>query len=160
MQSPKDPALETSNERARRGRQFTFQARSLAPQCYPVRPFTAVATAVRATPEQKGDVDPSKQSVKALHGRTASKPPRTPDGKLMTTNGKQLLHFVFGGELKDLSGTEFRDLSKLDIVGIFPDYASAAQAWKAKAQATVDNAHMRYFVAHLHRLLDPSKDKT
>ena len=57
----------------------------------------------------------------------------------MTTNGKQLLHFVFGGELKDLSGTEFRDLSKLDIVGIFPDYASAAQAWKAKAQATVDN---------------------
>jgi hypothetical protein len=78
----------------------------------------------------------------------------------MTTDGKQLLHFVFGGELKDLSGTEFRDLSKLDIVGIFPDYASAAQAWKAKAQATVDNAHMRYFVAHLHRLLDPSKDRT
>jgi Domain of unknown function (DUF4170) len=78
----------------------------------------------------------------------------------MTTNSKQLLHFVFGGELKDLSGTEFRDLSKLDIVGIFPNYASAAQAWKAKAQATVDNAHMRYFVAHLHRLLDPSNDKT
>jgi uncharacterized protein DUF4170 len=113
-----------------------------------------------AAPEQKGEVDPSMQSAKALHGGTTSKPPRTPDGKLMTTNGKQLLHFVFGGELKDLSGTEFRDLSKLDIVGIFPDYASAARAWKAKAQATVDNAHMRYFVAHLHRLLDPSKDKT
>jgi hypothetical protein len=63
----------------------------------------------------------------------------------MTTNGKQLLHFVFGGELKDMSGTEFRDLSKIDIVGIFPDYASAAQAWKAKAQATVDNAPYALF---------------
>ena len=70
----------------------------------------------------------------------------------MTTTDKQLLHFVFGGELKDLNCTEFRDLSKLDIVGIFPDYASAAQAWKAKAQATVDNAHMRYFSANIHRL--------
>jgi hypothetical protein len=77
----------------------------------------------------------------------------------MTATGKQLLHFVFGGELTDLSGTEFRDLSKLDIVGIFPDYESAKQAWKAKAQETVDNAHMRYFIAHLHRLLDPSTDK-
>lgn len=73
--------------------------------------------------------------------------------------GKQLLHFVFGGELKDLSGTEFRDLSQIDIVGIFPDYKSAEQAWRSKAQATVDNAHMRYFVAHLHRLLDPSKQE-
>jgi hypothetical protein len=81
------------------------------------------------------------------------------DGKLMT-EGKQLLHFVFGGELKDLSGSEFRDLSKLDVVGFFPDYASAVQAWKAKAQSTVDNAHMRYFVTHMHRLIDPSKDKT
>ncbi|MGA3340783.1 MAG: DUF4170 domain-containing protein [Methylocella sp.] len=76
----------------------------------------------------------------------------------MTTDGKQLLHFVFGGELKDLSGTEFRDLSKIDVVGFFSDYASAVQAWKAKAQATVDNAHMRYFVTHLHRLIDPSID--
>jgi hypothetical protein len=76
----------------------------------------------------------------------------------MTTQDKQLLHFVFGGELTDLSGTEFRDLSNIDIVGIYPDYASALQAWKAKAQATVDNAHMRYFIAHLHRLLDPGKD--
>lgn len=71
--------------------------------------------------------------------------------------GHQLLHLVFGGELKSLEGTEFRDLSKLDIVGIFPDYASAYAAWKAKAQGTVDNAHMRYFVVHLHRLLDPAK---
>jgi hypothetical protein len=70
---------------------------------------------------------------------------------------KQLLHFVFGGELKDLKGTEFRDLTKVDIVGIFPDYGSALQAWRSKAQATVDNAHMRYFVVHLHRLLDPAK---
>ena len=71
-------------------------------------------------------------------------------------NTKQLLHLVFGGELSELDGTEFRDLSKLDIVGVFPDYKSAAMAWKAKAQATVDNAHMRYFVVHLHRLLDPA----
>lgn len=70
---------------------------------------------------------------------------------------KQLLHFVFGGELKDLNSTEFKDLTKLDVVGIFPDYTSAVQAWKSKSQATVDNAHMRYFVAHLHRLLDPGK---
>ncbi len=68
---------------------------------------------------------------------------------------KQLLHLVFGGELKKLGGTEFRDLDALDIVGIYPDYKSAAAAWRAKAQGSVDNAHMRYFVVHLHRLLDP-----
>ena len=73
--------------------------------------------------------------------------------------GKQLLHLVFGGELKSLNGSEFRDLSALDIVGIFPDYASAAQAWKSKAQQTVDNAHMRYYVVHLHRLLNPDQGK-
>ncbi len=68
---------------------------------------------------------------------------------------KQFLHLVFGGELKKLSGTEFRDLDGLDIVGIFPDYKSAELAWRAKAQASVDNAHMRYFIVHLHRLLEP-----
>ena len=68
---------------------------------------------------------------------------------------KQLLHLVFGGELKALGSTEFRDLDALDIVDIYPDYESARIAWKAKAQASVDNAHMRYFVVHLHRLLDP-----
>jgi hypothetical protein len=68
---------------------------------------------------------------------------------------KQLLHLVFGGELSQLHGVEFKDLQKLDIVGIFPNYASAYAAWKAKAQGTVDNAHMRYFVVHLHRLLEP-----
>ncbi len=71
---------------------------------------------------------------------------------------KQLLHMVFGGELETLKGIEFRDLNDLDIVGIFPDYESARVAWKAKAQSTVDNAHMRYFIVHMHRLLDPEND--
>ncbi len=70
---------------------------------------------------------------------------------------KQLLHLVFGGELVDLDGTEFRDLDAIDIVGIFPDYQSAYKAWKARSQASVDNAHMRYFIAHLHRLLEPTE---
>jgi hypothetical protein len=68
---------------------------------------------------------------------------------------KQLLHLVFGGELESLEGVEFKDLDKLDIVGIYPNYASAHVAWKAKAQRSVDNAHVRYFIVHLHRLLDP-----
>ncbi|MDR3496077.1 MAG: DUF4170 domain-containing protein [Ancalomicrobiaceae bacterium] len=68
---------------------------------------------------------------------------------------KQLPHLVFGGELVDLHGTTFKDLSKLDLVGMYPSYAAAYVAWKAKAQSTVDNAHMRYFIVHLHRLLDP-----
>lgn len=68
---------------------------------------------------------------------------------------KQLLHLVFGGELAHLDGADFKDLSKLDIVGVYPDYASAYAAWKGKAQGSVDNAHMRYFIVHLHRLLDP-----
>lgn len=67
----------------------------------------------------------------------------------------QLLHLVFGGELTDLDSVTFKDLTKLDIVGIYPNYKSAHAVWKAKAQATVDNAQMRYFVVHLHRLLDP-----
>jgi len=68
---------------------------------------------------------------------------------------KQLLHLVFGGELDRLDHVTFKDLAALDIVGIYPSYASAYAAWKAKAQQTVDNAHMRYFIVHLHRLLDP-----
>jgi Domain of unknown function (DUF4170) len=75
---------------------------------------------------------------------TAFKPP-----------AKQLLHLVFGGELGDLENVAFKNLDKLDIVGIYPNYASAYAAWKAKAQGTVDNAEMRYFIVHLHRLLDP-----
>jgi hypothetical protein len=68
---------------------------------------------------------------------------------------KQLLHLVFGGELDSVSNVEFKDLDRLDIVGIFPNYASAYTAWKAKAQGSVDNAQMRYFIVHLHRLLEP-----
>ena len=69
--------------------------------------------------------------------------------------GNQLLHLVLGGELTELGGSEFKDLDKVEIVGLYPNYASAYVAWKAKAQQTVDNAHMRYFIVHLHRLLDP-----
>jgi hypothetical protein len=69
---------------------------------------------------------------------------------------RQLLHLVFGGELSELGGTNFKDLGNLDLVGMYPNYASAYVAWKAKAQQTVDNAHMRYFIVHLHRLLDPA----
>ncbi|MEX0645143.1 MAG: DUF4170 domain-containing protein [Parvularculaceae bacterium] len=71
---------------------------------------------------------------------------------------KQLLHLVFGGELEDLDSVRFRDLDALDIVGVYPNYAEAEKAWRAKAQATVDNARMRYFIVHLHRLLDPDGD--
>jgi hypothetical protein len=70
----------------------------------------------------------------------------------------QLLHLVIGGELKDLQTVEFRDLSKVDLVGAYPNYEEAYKAWKGKAQATVDNAHMRYFIIHAHRLLDPETD--
>lgn len=74
-----------------------------------------------------------------------------------TTPEGQLLHLVFGGELESLHGLEFRDLTKLDVVGIFPSYAEAYSAWKDKAQMTVDNAQMRYFIVHLHRLLEPDQ---
>ena len=74
-----------------------------------------------------------------------------------SSDNKQLLHLVFGGELSSLEDVQFRDLEALDIVGIFPDYQSALAAWKAKAQQTVDNAHMRYFIAHLHRLHDEAQ---
>jgi hypothetical protein len=73
-----------------------------------------------------------------------------------STPPKQLLHLVFGGELETLDGLTFRDLNGLDIVGIYPNYAEAHAAWKAAAQKSVDNALMRYFVVHLHRLLDPA----
>jgi hypothetical protein len=71
---------------------------------------------------------------------------------------KQLLHLVFGGELESVAAIEFKDLDKLDIVGVFPNYASAYAAWKAKAQGTVDNAQMRYFIVHMHRLLEPDSN--
>lgn len=79
---------------------------------------------------------------------------------MTTPNGhgrppKQLLHLVFGGELKSLADLEFSNLDQLDIVGIYPSYADAHKAWQAVAQRTVDNAQMRYFIVHIHRLLDP-----
>ena len=70
--------------------------------------------------------------------------------------GKQLLHLVIGGELEDVGAVAFRDLSKIDLVGAYPNYEAAFRAWQAKAQATVDNALMRYFIIHAHRLLDPA----
>jgi hypothetical protein len=72
-----------------------------------------------------------------------------------TPKPKQLLHLVIGGELDSVSSTEFKDLDKIELVGVYPNYASAYTAWKARAQGTVDNAQMRYFIVHLHRLLDP-----
>ncbi len=72
---------------------------------------------------------------------------------------KQLLHLVFGGELKNLEAVEFKDVAKLDIIGIYPNYKQAYDAWKAAAQRTVDNAMIRYFIVHMHRLLDPRDEK-
>lgn len=71
---------------------------------------------------------------------------------------RQLLHLVIGGELIDVDTVEFRDLSKIDLVGAYASYQEAVDAWRAKAQSTVDNAHMRYFVIHAHKLLDPDED--
>jgi hypothetical protein len=73
---------------------------------------------------------------------------------------KQLLHLVFGGELEDIKAVTFKDLHKLDVVGFYPDYAQAHEAWLAKARETIDNAQMRYFIVHMHRLLDPATDVT
>ncbi|WP_308915837.1 DUF4170 domain-containing protein [Jannaschia sp. LMIT008] len=66
----------------------------------------------------------------------------------------QRLHLVFGGELVNPQSTQFADMDKIDIVGMYPDYATAYDAWKQAAQRTVDDAHMRYFIAHIHRLRD------
>jgi hypothetical protein len=110
-----------------------------------------------------------------MHCRAFSKPPvvlNAPDlrresclqgtvlgkGIMPDSAEPQLLHLVLGGELTDLENTTFKDLHKVEIVGVFPNYATAYAAWKAKAQQTVDNAHMRYFIVHLHRLLDPGHD--
>jgi len=73
-----------------------------------------------------------------------------------TRESRQLLHIVFGGELTRLDGAEFRDPGAIDVVGVYPNYAQAHDAWKAKAQLTVDNALTRYFIVHLHRFMDPS----
>ncbi|WP_339348122.1 DUF4170 domain-containing protein [uncultured Sphingomonas sp.] len=65
------------------------------------------------------------------------------------------LHLVFGGHVNDPRTLDFNDLSSIEVVGIFPDYASAEKAWRAAAQRTVDDAEMKYVVVHLHRLLEP-----
>jgi hypothetical protein len=75
------------------------------------------------------------------------------------TTSKQLLHLVFGGELKNLEGVEFKDIDNLDIVGIYPNYKTAYDAWKAASQRTVDNALVRYFIVHMHRMLDPGDER-
>jgi len=72
---------------------------------------------------------------------------------------KQLLHLVIGGELSSLDGVTFADLDKVDIVGVYPNYAAAERVWRAKAQQTVDSAQTRYFIVHLHRLLDPDTNE-
>ncbi len=79
---------------------------------------------------------------------------------MTSAHDKQLLHVVLGGELKDLSTTEFKDLSTIDFVGAFPNYKAAHAAWKGAAQRTVDNALMRYFILHAHKLMDPETGKT
>jgi len=78
------------------------------------------------------------------------------EGDASAHESRQLLHLVFGGELKSLDSFDFRDTSKIDIVGIFPNYESAERAWRAKSHATVDSAQTRYFIVHLHRLLEPA----
>ncbi|MBN8969193.1 MAG: DUF4170 domain-containing protein [Rhizobiales bacterium] len=76
----------------------------------------------------------------------------------MSDAPQQLLHLVIGGELSGLDTATFKDLDKVEIVGLYPNYAAAFDVWKAKAQQSVDNAHMRYFIVHIHRLLDPGQD--
>ena len=71
---------------------------------------------------------------------------------------EQLIHLVFGGELEDVTHVTFKDLSKLDVVGFYPNYSKAHLAWQAKARETIDNAQMRYFIVHMHRLLDPATE--
>ena len=109
--------------------------------------------------QQKGKVASSKTMAKALDGGKGifrqNFEREAHDNARQATSPFRIWWRTHGFERH-----EFRDLSNIDIVGIYPDYASALQAWKAKAQATVDNAHMRYFIAHLHRLLDPGKDYT
>ena len=77
-------------------------------------------------------------------------------GEAVHRENKQLLHLGFGGELDTLDGVAFRDIANLDIVGIYPNYAEAEAAWRGAAQRTVDNALTRYFIVHIHRLLDPA----
>lgn len=71
---------------------------------------------------------------------------------------KQLLHLVIGGRVKEVDGTEFEDLDAVDIVGVYPNFAEARKAWQGKAQGTIDDAYMKYFVVHLHKLMEPEPE--
>ena len=73
---------------------------------------------------------------------------------------KQLLHLVMGGRVTDPQGVEFQDLNAIDLVGVFPNYAAAEDAWRGAAQRTVDDAEMKYVIVHLHRLLEPELPKS
>jgi hypothetical protein len=73
-------------------------------------------------------------------------------------NAPQLLHLVIGGEMRHPAEPVFRDLSKVEFVGAYPNYEEAKKAWKSRAQATVDNAHMRFFILHAHKMIDPRGD--
>ncbi|MCP1470722.1 hypothetical protein J3E64_002415 [Sphingobium sp. OAS761] len=70
------------------------------------------------------------------------------------------LHLVMGGRVSNPQTLEFKDLNAIDVVGVFPDYASAEKAWRGAAQRTVDDAEMRYVIVHLHRLLEPDLPKS
>ncbi|MEO0465236.1 MAG: inositol monophosphatase family protein [Pseudomonadota bacterium] len=95
--------------------------------------------------------DPNAQTVAANQNTNAERPVMADEHSA----DAQLLHIVIGGELKDVTGVEFEDLNNIDFVGAFPDYRAAYDAWKSAAQRTVDNAEMRYFILHAHKLLDP-----
>lgn len=90
-----------------------------------------------------------------MNVKPAAKAPAKKAEKKNVEPQGQLLHLVFGGELEDVSEVTFRDLAKLDVVGFYPNYAEAHRAWLGKARETIDHAQMRYFIVHLHRLLDP-----
>jgi hypothetical protein len=95
-----------------------------------------------------------------MNAKPAAKAPRKKVARKAVKKAEpkgQLLHLVFGGELQDVSEVTFRDLAKLDVVGFYPNYAEAHRAWLGKARETIDNAQMRYFIVHLHRLLDPDE---
>jgi hypothetical protein len=116
----------------------------------PVKALKRAKSSGKKAPAKKAKPPAKRKPVQDHHHPTPSaKKSGEPD---------QLLHLVFGGELKTPAGLTFKDLSKLDIIGIYPNYAAALAAWRGAAQASVDNAHMRYFVVHIHRMMDPDAD--
>ena len=119
--------------------------RSLLAAGKPLHSLLEARTRAVAIPDPNGAADSVKRDIKRSQPAMSEAP----------RQDKQLLHLVIGGELKDVSQIEFEDLSKLDFVGAYPNYEAAYDAWKSAAQRTVDNAEMRYFIIHAHKLLDP-----